>query len=66
MVLCAHLNELNAKLRGIWKHIDFMFSVIAEFEKKLKLYECDLSIRTLKYCLRMNNYLNDIKILEDP
>jgi hypothetical protein len=35
---CLHLNELNLKLQGTEKNLEFMFSLIKSFETKLNVF----------------------------
>lgn len=61
-----HLNELNLKLQGTGKSLDFMFSLIQSFEVKLNVFIRDIENHKFKYFKHLNKFLSEIEIHETP
>jgi hypothetical protein len=61
---CLHLNELNLKLQGTGKSLDFMFSLIKGFEVKLNVFIRDIENRKFKYFKYLKKFLSEIEINE--
>ncbi|KAE9532613.1 hypothetical protein AGLY_009694, partial [Aphis glycines] len=64
--LCLHLNELNLKLQGTGKNLEFMFSLIKSFETKLNLFIRNIEKHKFKYFQHLNKFLSEIEINEIP
>jgi hypothetical protein len=63
---CLHLNELNLKLQGTGKNLEFMFSLIKSFETKLNVFIRDIENHKFKYFQHLNKFLSEIEINETP
>lgn len=63
---CLHLNELNLKLQGTGKSLDFMFSLIRSFEIKLNVFIRDVENHKFQYFQHLNKFVSEIEIHETP